>query len=156
MKIIYIIIATLLSMGAYKIGGMSKESAREKIPWLPQCLVRGWFRDINCTFLTLGYYYLFMPKQAIWIYLIAIILMKFAISTYWDDKIPPKGVDKYWAHGIGLGLSTIFLGGLIPGLIRTAIMGVFMGVWCWIFSNDDAEELGRGGIIQLSLGVYLF
>lgn len=154
-KILYIIIATLLSAFCYRVGGMSKDSAREKIPWFPQFLVDGWFRDLNCTLITLGYYYLFMPKVAGWLYLVSGLALYLSTTTYFDDKFPPKGVDKFWLHGLMMGLSTLFLGGILAGLFRALIMCAVMGIVCGITEDDDVEELTRGGITQLSLLTYL-
>ena len=83
-KVIYILIAMVAGACSYRVGGMSKKSAKKKIPWFPQVLVRGWFRDINCTLITLGYYVLFMPLKPWWVYVLSGLAMWGAMTTYWD------------------------------------------------------------------------
>lgn len=153
--IVITIIATIASAFFYRIGGMSKESAKKYFPWLPSFLVASWFRDFNCSLLVLIWLRLFLPPVAgIW-YLLSFATMYMAMTTYYDDKLPPKGVDKFWAHGLGIRLSTLFVA--IPAgvgfqcLLSAIVLAVFMGVWCWIFSDDFVEEFGRGSSIIATL-----
>ena len=153
--LLYTILAMLLSAFCYRIGGMSKESVEEYFPWFPQCLVASWFRDLNCTLIALGWAYLFMPRVDWYWYLLAGGAMYGAMTTYWDDKLPPEGIDKFWAHGLFIRLAFLFIaipaGMWIGCLISAGVLAVFMGIWCKIFSNDFIEEYGRGGSIQATL-----
>jgi len=148
------IVFSVLSAFCYRVGGMSKEQAEKYFPWFPQVLVRSWFRDAGCVILTLIWTLLFVKVAWYW-YIPAAGAMYGAMTTYWDDKIPPKNVDKFWAHGLFIGLAWMFIaipaGVWVGGLIRLAIMATFMGVWCYIFSNDFVEEFGRGAIITATL-----
>lgn len=159
MRSLYIIIATLLSAFCYRIGGMSKESAKQHFPWFPQVLVKSWFRDVNCTLLTLGYFLLFLPILDWWWYLAFCGSAYGAMTTYHDERfynwMKPK--DNFALHGIGIGLASLFV--LIPagywfwGTMRMLILALFMGIWCAVFSDDFIEEFGRGGIIQATLAI---
>jgi len=165
MAIIVALIFTILSAFCYRIGGMSKESAKQYFPWFPQALVASWFRDANCVLLVLIWSLLFLPHVAWFWYLLGCGAMYGAMTTYWDDKIPPKGIDKFWMHGLMIGLAWLFIaipaGAWLGGLIRAAVMSAFMYIWCewvsgWIakltgWGTDFIDEYGRGGIIALTL-----
>ena len=153
------LIGTIFAAFCYRIGGMSKESAAKYFPWFPSFLVASWFRDFNCSLLVLIWLRLFLPPVAWGWYLLSFATMYMAMTTYFDDKLPPKGVDKFWAHGLGIRLALLFVA--IPAgvgfqcLLSAIVLAVFMGVWCWIFSNDFVEEFFRGGIIILTLPILL-
>ena len=153
--IIGTLIATVLSAFCYRVGGMSKESAKSVLPLFPQVLVASWFRDANCTLITLIWSLLYLPHVAWYWYIPACGFMYAAMTTYWDDKLPPKGIDKFWAHGLMIRIAWLFIA--IPAgrwwqcLVSSIVLSIFMGVWCKIFSNDFVEEYGRGGAIQATL-----
>ena len=153
--ILYIILGTIFGAFAYRIGGCSKAEAYTHFPWFPQGLVKSWFRDLNCTLICLGFYLLFLPRVEWWWYVLSAGSMYGAITTYWDDTLPPQGIDKFWAHGLFIALSTLFVaipaGLWVGGLLRVFVLSVFMGVWCAVFDNVFVEEYGRGGAIVLSL-----
>lgn len=155
MNLLYIPIAIILSAFCYRIGGMSKESAKQHFPWFPQVLVKSWFRDVNCSLLTIGYALLFLPRVSWFWYLLAFAAQYAATTTYWDDKLPPKGVDKFWAHGLFIRLAFLFIA--IPAgvwfscIASAAVLALFMEVWCEISTDDFVEEYGRGASIQATL-----
>ena len=147
--------AVVLSAFAYRVGGMSKQEAAQKIPWFPQVLVKGWFRDLNCTLLALGWALAFLPQVAWWRYAVAGVLMYAALTTYWDDSPLNwwKGCDNFYLHGFMIALAFGFIR-LSWGLpVRCVALGLLMGVWCDMFCDVDVEELGRGAFIALTLPI---
>lgn len=161
MKWTYIIVGTILSAFCYRIGGMSKESAKHYFPWFPQFLVKSWFRDLNCTLITLGFFLLFVPHVSWWWYLLFCGSAYGAMTTYHDERpynwMRPR--DNFFLHGFFIGLATLFI--TIPahiwfgGLIRPFVLALFMGIWCAVFTNDFFEEFGRGGAIIATLILYM-
>jgi hypothetical protein len=156
MKILYLIIATILSAFCYRIGGMSKEQANQHFPWFPQVLVKSWFRDVNCTLLALGYV-LFLPLVGWWWYFLSAGAMYASITTYWDRF---TGKDNFFLHGLFIRLAFLFiavpLGCWLGCLISAIALSLFMGIWCAIFSNDFIEEYGRGASIIFTLPLMIF
>lgn len=159
--ILITIIFSILSAFAYRIGGMSKEEAKAKFPWFPQVLVKSWFRDVNCTLLSIGWYLLFLPKVDWWWYILAAGAQYGATTTYWDDSFINwmKPEDNFYLHGAFIALATLFVaipaGAWIGAIIRILVLGLFMGLWCKYFSDVYVEEYGRGASIQASLPLLL-
>lgn len=153
---LYLVVATILSAFCYRIGGMSKEQAKEYFPWFPQALVKSWFRDVNCTLLALGYLF-FFPTIDWWWYLLAAGAMYASMTTYWDDSFLnwKKPEDNFYLHGLFIRLAFLFvaipMGCWIGCLISMIALSLFMGIWCAIFSNDFVEEYGRGASIIFTL-----
>ena len=149
----------ILSAFVYRIGGMSKEQAKQYFPWFPQWMVKSWFRDLNCSLIWVAWMLFFLPKVAWFWYLIPIPLSYLALNSYFQRFPPDKGEDKFYYHGLAIGLSGLFIAipaGLWLGcLIRAVVMAVFMWGWCKVFSNDFVEEFGRGAIIAASLPLLL-
>ena len=154
--IILLVILSVFSAFFYRIGGSSKKAAKKEYPWYPSWAVNGTVRDFGCSMCNyLGL--LVMGITAVWwVHLIAFVLVFFAHRTYWDRVFK---YDNYFAHGLAIGLSYlpyVLTGaiGVIGYLIRSAVLAVFMGVWCLIFDKDTIEEGGRGGIQPISLLLY--
>lgn len=163
---IWIILATIASAILYRLGGASKQDAKKEFPWVPM-----WFinlpkkRDVGCGLVTGSLlWFVIFPRLGMaspwWIHLLAFGALWGALSTYWDWLCKPEW-DNFWLHGFMCGIAYMWLGWHNPSLwlwlgIRSIVMAIFMGVWCHIlFSDAKAEELGRGGIIPLSLGLLL-
>lgn len=165
--IIITVIAVILSSIFYRLGGMSKEEARKKLPWVPQWLVKGFTRDFVCVSIVMVWIYLFLPRVDNNLYFYSGALMYASMTTYWDRWPPNKGKDNYGQHGffIGLALLPIAYGsGLwIEVLIRSLVLAIAMKVWCSIpiekifpkIQQVDWDEYGRGVIIALTLAILI-
>ena len=159
MIILYTLLFTVISALLYRMGGCG-QPCRDKWPNLP-----GWFfdtkaRDIGIPLLCGLPYILLAVKISApwWIHLICFGALFGMLTTYWDFLF--KGKDNFYMHGFMCGVAYMFYGIAHPELllwlgIRAIVMGVFMGVWCKIFSNDLVEEFGRGGIIIATLPLLL-
>ena len=151
------IIATILSAFAYRIGGMSKEQAKQYFPWLPSVLVRSGFRDLGCGLIIVGWCLVCLPRVAWFWYVLSLPVTLLALNTYWQRFF--GGEDNFYAHGVGVGLALLFV--VIPAgcwmwaLGRAVILGLAMGIWCQVFSNDFVEEYGRGAFIIMTLPLLL-
>lgn len=71
-----------------------------------------------------------------------------------------KGEDNFFHHGLMIGLALFPLATMgcvswIALFVRSVILSLSMGLWCKWFKNDWVEELGRGGIIILTLPILL-
>ena len=158
-KIAYLIIATTLSAFCYRVGGMSKEEAKSHFPTFPQFLVRSWFRDFNCTLLTILYVLLFLPHISWWWYLLAFGSQYAATTTYHDTRFYnwDKPNDNFFLHGLFIRLSLMFiaipLGLGLSCLISMVVLSLFMGIWCTVFSSAFVEEYGRGSVIIFTLPI---
>jgi len=146
-------LASVLSGILYRLGGAAKKG-----DWL-DILRNTKTRDWGCPLIVIGMMYAFGIVVVWWLHAIAFVLMWAALTTYWDDIF---GYDNYFMHGFTIGLACVpylfaSLGGgfWIWFLVRSAIMCVFMGVWCLIFKNDIVEEGGRGAIIALTVPLFL-
>jgi len=153
--IIATVIATIINSFAYRVGGMSKEEAKIKLPWVPIWLVRGFTRDIICMLVVMIWVYLYLPRVENVLYFYSGVMMYAALTTYWDWWPPNKGKDNFFMHGffIGLSLLPVAYGSGIWGevIIRSFVLGFIMRVWCTVFSNVDVEEYFRGGAIAVTL-----
>jgi len=153
--IISIIVAIIICAFAYRIGGMSKEEARKKLPWFPAFLVRGFTRDLVCMLTVMAWVYFFLPRVENSLYFYSAVLMYGAMTTYWDRFPGCKGEDNFFMHGLFIGLALLpiaYGSGLWMEVIaRAFVLGFLMHVWCAIFSNVDMEEYARGGFIALTL-----
>lgn len=158
MMLLVTFLAGILTSASYRVGGMSKEEAKLKIPWFPQVLVKGWFRDVNCTLVVLGWHMLFFDAP-LWAYGVSYLLMHLAMTTYWDDKSVnwAKPKDNFYLHGIFIALAlsplTYFTHQWFGLVLRTGSLGLIMGVLSWVFSEVDVEEYGRGVMIGWTLPI---
>lgn len=150
------IFMALISGFLYRLGGLSKEQAKQQIPWCPSWLINSKTRDIGCSVLAVGWMFLFLPKFEWYIYLISFGLMWGALSSYWDFI---NGDDNFWLHGFAVAFSFISFpisdGEWVGFGVRCIALAVLMGGWCAIFKNDWVEELGRGAFIVATLLILL-
>jgi len=166
------LLATYISATLYRLGGASKQHAKEEYGWLPE-----WFRnlpkkrDAGCGIVTGLLMFLLLFKfdiqAAWWLQLIAHLLafgtLWGALSTYHDTMFynPMKPDDNFWMHGFCWWLAGMWYCLVVPQLwwlllIRAVVMAIFMGVWCHVlFSDAWWEENGRGGIILATLPIIL-
>ena len=77
-----------------------------------------------------------------------------SLVTYWDKLF---GFDNFWFSGFCVGLAYLPYGlatGIwLPVLYRALTLAIAWGVWSLTFSDDDVEELGRGGFIVATLPI---
>lgn len=150
------IILSNISGFFYRLGGLSKEQARQQIPWCPSWIINSKTRDVGCSLLTVLWMILFYPHVHWYVHLISFGLMWGALSTYWDFL---NGKDNFWLHGWGIGLACLAYAidsGLWIGFgVRAFALAVLMGVWCAIFKNDWIEEYGRGAFVIATLPILL-
>jgi hypothetical protein len=77
-----------------------------------------------------------------------------ALTTYWDWL---SGYDNFYAHGLAIGLSALFLAfaevGLVPVLLRSVVIMSAMGAWSDKEGNADIEEFGRGFICTATIPI---
>jgi len=153
--IIITVIAAILCSIFYRIGGMSKEEARDKLPWVPSFLVRSFTRDLGCVLIVIAWVYFFLPRVDGILYFYSAVAMRATISSYWDWFPGNKGEDNFFMHGLGVGLSLLPIaygtGLWFEVIVRSVVMGIAMGIVCTATSNVDVEEYSRGGIIGGSL-----
>lgn len=154
--IIATILLSALSGFLYRLGGLSKEQAKQQIPWCPLWLINTKTRDVGCSLIAVGWMLLYFPKMDWFIYLISFGLMWGALTTYWDFI---NGDDNFWLHGFGIALAflpfAIVSGDWLWFAARCLALAVLMGGWCAVFKNDWVEELGRGAFIVLTLLILL-
>ncbi len=150
------IILAVLSGFLYRLGGLSKEQARQQIPWCPLWIINSKTRDVGCSLLAVLWMILFHPHVHWYVHLIYFGLMWGALSTYWDFL---NGKDNFWLHGFGVGVAFIFYaiatGDWIGFSVRCLALAILMGAWCAIFKNDWIEEYGRGAFVIATLPILL-
>ena len=158
--IIITVIAAIATAIFYRIGGMSKEEARDKLPWVPSFLVRSFTRDLGCTLIIMAWVYFFLPRVDGILYFYSAVAMYACMTTYWDWWPLSKGKDSFFAHGVFIGLSLLPIaygtGLWFEVIVRSAVMGIAMGIVCTATSNVDIEEYSRGWIIGGSLLIFVF
>ena len=143
---------SILSGILYRLGGSAK-----KENWLDFAR-NSKTRDIGCSLLSLGLVgsYLGLKTGFLWLYAIVFGLSWGFLSTYWDFI---TSNDNFYLHGLGCGLAFIplYWAGLSWWLIgiRAIILAVSMGLWSKAIGWDVAEEMGRGGILVLTLPILL-
>lgn len=154
--IISTILLSALSAFLYRLGGLSKEQAKQQIPWCPSWLINSKTRDVGCSLIAVGWMLLFYPRMEWFVYLISFGLTWGALSTYHDYI---NGKDNFWLHGLGVALAFVPFSmdvDWILGLaLRCLALAILMGAWCAIFKNDWIEELGRGAFIIATLLILL-
>jgi hypothetical protein len=140
-KITLLIILSLLSGIAYRMGGSGRYSRLCRILGVPAVstlalILSGCRNPISLT--------------------IHFGILAGMISTYWDFLF--GDVDNFYVHGLMCGLAALALVGIYPWwliLARAAILGATMGLWCKIFKWAVLEEVGRGTFIVASLLLFL-
>lgn len=146
MAIIAAFVVTIISAITYRLGGLGREDAKRC--HIPLWLCHPKYRDLGIPVVCGVWMYLFTPHVAWWRVLIAFLACFGALTTYWDDVFKK---DNFFAHGLGIGAAYLLYSLDWTMFVRAGIMSIFMGLWCKYFSNDWVEELGRGGIIGLTL-----
>lgn len=156
MIILITVLFILMSGFLYRLGGLSKEQAKEQIPWCPSWLINSKTRDIGCPLACIGWMLLFFPSTVWYWHLIAFGLMWGSLTTYWDFI---NGDDNFWLHGFGVGMAylpyCLDADLILGGILRAIALAILMGAWCAIFNNDWVEELGRGAFIVATLPILL-
>jgi hypothetical protein len=158
MSIVLILLGTVAAAILYRLGGCSEEDWVEEYPWVPLFLRKLPVRDMGVSLIAVGLGSMLISAPW-WMWLICYALSHITLTTYHDTKPYNwmKPDDNFWLHGLVNGMAFLPLAFfatemLVPLILRSVVMGLFMGVWChWIFSTDYIEEWGRGGIIILTL-----
>lgn len=147
----WIVILTILSAFAYRLGGQAKEGNwsdlfRDKLTRRLGCMI---LRSIAIIFVL-------RIAAPWWIHLISAGIAYGGLTTYWDGIF---GYDNHYAHGFGIGLAALplVLVGIISWLafgIHLVVIAGFMGLISQLSANADVEEYGRGSSViwtQLAL-----
>ena len=148
MKIIILIILSILSGIAYRLGGIGKP-------------FKTWMRDGICPLIALVALWLLVGFKSSywWAYLLHFGLLFGALTTYWKKK----GADAYWYNwlltGLGYSLSAIPIawisGHWVGFLLRTIILSGAITLWSVKIGNAKWEERGRGFAIIITLPLLL-
>jgi len=138
---------TLICAILYRLGGYGKPFRSWMRDWLIPPLIYTWLL-----------YYRHPDAWYGWLMILpAVVLTGAALTTYLDSIF---GYDNFWAAGflVGLGAIPFMFAGMVWWIIlaRAILLGILWGGWCNIFSNDWVEELGRGGLIALTLFLLLW
>jgi len=165
MLIVLTLVAIVIGAFAYRIGGMSKKEAKEKLPWFPQWLIDGWVRDAACSLVQTGWFIALYHRNFVdaWYWVAVTVSLGWTwgmLTTYWDDWF---GYDNFYMHGGMIALAALpfplyaqLTGygsvGLWLGFgIRIAVTALLMGIISASTKNVDKEEYGRGGSQQATL-----
>lgn len=140
------LILALICAILYRLGGYGQPFKSWMRDWLIPPLIYAWL--------------LYFRHPGAWygwlIILPAVALTGAVLTTYLDNIF---GFDNYWAAGflVGLGAIPFIWSGIAWWIIlfRAVLLAILWGSWCKIFSNDWAEELGRGFFIAITLLIFL-
>ena len=150
------LITAVLCAFTYRFGGCSKEEGRQKYPWAPKWVFKSWVRDFGCSLFSIFWVIIFYPQVPWYVYLISMGWCYGMITTYWDEVFK---YDCFAFHGFMIGVSYLLLAwgsGMWMGyIVRSAFLGLSMGVLSALTGNVDKEELGRGALIGLTLPILL-
>jgi hypothetical protein len=145
-------IAAVINAFLYRFGGLSKEDGKLKYPWAPEWMFKSWVRDWLIPLVITAWMLLCYPGMPWWVYVVSILPMGGALSTYWDWLF---GYDNYWFHGFVFGVAkfvfAIYSGLWIGFAIHCIALALAMGGISAISGDDDVEELGRGAATGLTL-----
>jgi len=157
MTIVYLIILSCISACLYRLGGCGPADLEKEWGWLPR-----WVsafpkkRDLGCGLLVIAGCFIVGLQAPWWTYVLAVGLMWASLSTYWDFMF---GYDNHWFHGFMIGLSmfpiAIYDEPLALG-IRCLALAVLMGGYSALEGNATREELGRGFVMPITLGLLIW
>ena len=140
MILLVTVLFTILSAFLYRVGGMSKEEAQEKVPWLPLWFVNTRARDIGCSVLSVSWMWFFYQPVPWWVYLISFGAMWGMLTTYWDFLF---GYDNFFMHGAGIAFAfipfAIVSGGWLGFGIRFISLALTMGIWSKCFDVESIK-----------------
>lgn len=135
----------VLSSILYRAGGL----ARTQRYWLPLFMRRSWVRDWLCPLCVLLPLFIQHPS---WWFVLAYGALGGALTTYWDWLFE---FDNYWFSGCVAGLALLPLAlcgfSLVTILVKALVLAVAWGVWSLVWTNDHAEEHGRGFLLAVIL-----
>jgi len=157
-KIIFGVLATILSAIAYRAGGMGTEDTA-KPEWIPKWLRKSWIRDWLCPAFVYGCLLSSWSPSLWWEWLLLILcypLLGACLSTYWDWLF---GFDNFWFAGFMCGIAAfplIFCGyawWLI--LARAILLAILWGGWSLLWTEVEYEEMGRGAFLVATVPLLL-
>jgi hypothetical protein len=153
MQIVLLAVSSVICAVLYRAGGMSRDASAEP-KWIPVCMRRSWVRDWIIP-VVMYVPVLISPCHAMMI-ILAIGLTGAALTTYWDEVF---GYDNFWAHGFVIGLAAypLIVCGADPWrlFIRALALGLLVGGWSALIKKDWLEEMGRGFLVAVSVGILL-
>jgi len=151
---VFLLLISCASAICYRMGGCSPEDLEAEWGWVP-----GWIRafpkkrDVGCNLLTAGAAVIVGVHGPWWAWLLLFGLTWGALSTYWDELF---GFDNHWFHGFMIGMSFLPLAFFCEPLslgIRCLALAILMGGYSKIVTNATWEELGRGFVMPITLGL---
>lgn len=150
MLILITLILGILSAFLYRVGGMSKQQAKEDMPWLPQWMINTKARDIGCALLTLIWTISFVKFPAntqLWKIIASHTICFFgtfgALTTYWDSLF---GYDDFYAHGFVIALAKVSFAVVTGNWIAWGLYVVLTSFWMGILSKIDWSKKTKGKI----------
>ena len=136
----------------YRIGGASQADREKEFPWLP---FKPWkSRDVWSNACVIASLYIVGISAPWWAVFLSFGLMWGALSTYWDFAF--NDVDNHYAHGAGIGIAlapVMFFDEPLALAVRVIAVAACMGIYSGIVGNATWEELGRGFIMPITLGL---
>jgi len=156
MTIVFLLLLSCISAILYRMGGCSPEALHEEWGWVPK-LIRNFKkkRDLGCGLMVIAGCFIVGLQAPWWTYVLAVGLMWASLSTYWDFMF---GYDNHWFHGFVIGASMLpvmFYAEPIALVIRALALAILMGGYSKIVTNATWEELGRGFVMPITLGLVL-
>jgi len=153
---IWLILLSVVSAMLYRMGGAGPADLQKEWGWVPG-FIRNFpkKRDLGCGLITVVGCLVIGLKAPWWAYFLSVGLMWASLSTYWDELF---GYDNHWFHGLVIGFSMLpvaFFGEPLALGIRCIALAILMGVWSKINGDAYKEELGRGFVMPITLGLLL-
>ena len=157
MTIVFLIILSCISACLYRMGGCGPADLQSEWGWVPT-FIRDFpkKRDVGCGVCMLIASAIVGITAPWWIWVICFGLSWGALSTYWDWI---NGEDNFYLHGLGIGMAFapfMFFGEPVALGIRIGILSLVIGIWSEAVGNATKEELGRGFVLPLTLGLAVF
>lgn len=149
MLFVYIALLSVISGILYWLGGRGKEWASQH--GFPEWTCNTKVRDIGCAIVSTAAAML-VTEASWWQHALLFVGTFGSLTTYWDKIC---GKDSFATHGLVIGLCSIAYGNILIACTRGILLGVAMGITCWIAEKDYVEEGARGAYIPLSLLTHL-
>jgi hypothetical protein len=154
---LWLLLISVASAILYRAGGCSPEDLEKEWGWVPKP-IRAFpkKRDVGCNLCTVGAAVLVGITVPGWwnlLWLLVFGLTWASLSTYWDFLF---GYDNHWMHGFVIGMSCLpvaFFGDAVGLGVRALSLAILMGGYSRIVGNATWEELGRGFVMPITLGL---
>lgn len=151
---IILLALSVVSACLYRMGGCGPADLLAEWGWVPK-FIRNFpkKRDVGCNLVTIGAGLIVGIHAPWWGWLLVFGLMWASLSTYWDWLFK---YDNHWFHGFMIGASFLpvaFYGDFLALSIYAVVLAVLMGGWSKLIGNATLEELGRGFVMPICLGL---